>query len=220
WDGLFLNQVFSAVDVTIISSIPLPLEPIPDQFIWQLTDSGAYSVHSEYKVAHFGLIKAPVIGPTSPMDSEAWDRIWSFPVPPKLKFFVWKCILGILPNRVALNSRIKDFPRQCPVCTASKETTSHLLLFCPLASRFGTLMNIPLSRINSTNFCIVWRKVLRLDPSVGRRIVFFLVASLEITQHGGLSQQANVAAGSQSPNGTTHGKSRLGVGLGGRPEAP
>ncbi|CAN1159742.1 hypothetical protein LINPERHAP2_LOCUS22902 [Linum perenne] len=173
WDGLFLNQVFSAIDVSIISSIPLPVEPIPDQFVWQLSDSGAYSVHSGYNVVHFGLIKVPVVGPTSPMDPEAWDRVWTFPVPPKLRFFIWKCILGILPTRSALSSRIRDFPRQCPVCAVSDETVSHLLLFCPLATRFGALMNIPLQAINSTNFCIVWRKVLRLPPHVGKRIVFF-----------------------------------------------
>ncbi|CAN1179103.1 hypothetical protein LINPERHAP2_LOCUS34004 [Linum perenne] len=57
-------------------------------------------------------------------------------------FFIRKCVLGVLPTRTALNSRIPDFPRSCPVCESSEESASHLLLWCPLATRFGSTMNI------------------------------------------------------------------------------
>ncbi|CAN1141599.1 Uncharacterized mitochondrial protein AtMg00310 [Linum perenne] len=173
WDIQLLNQVFTPFDVSIISSIPLPVESIPDQLVWQLSDSGAYTVHSGYDCIHHGLVVTPEVGPTSPMDHVAWNQVWAFPVPPKLRFFVWKCILGVLPTRVALNSRIKDFPRLCPVCGMSDESTSHLLLFCPLAVRLADLIGIPIALILSTNFCIVWRKVLRLSQPEGKKIIFF-----------------------------------------------
>ncbi|CAN1164442.1 Uncharacterized mitochondrial protein AtMg00310 [Linum perenne] len=114
-DGLLLNQVFSPVDVSLISTIPLPMEEIPDQFVWQFLDFGAYAVHSGYDIAHNGLSRVPVYGPISPMDAGAWNNIWSFPIPQKLQFFIWKCILSILPTRVALSTRIQDFVRLCPV---------------------------------------------------------------------------------------------------------
>ncbi|CAN1159418.1 Uncharacterized mitochondrial protein AtMg00310, partial [Linum perenne] len=173
WDGLLLNQVFAPVDVSLINSIPLPLEDLPDQFIWQFSDSGAYTVHSGYELVHHNPPRMPVFGPISPMDAGAWNSIWTFPVPPKLQFFIWKCVLGILPTRVALSTRIKDIVRLCPVCAYTEETVSHLLLYCPLAVRFGDLMNIPFQPILSYNFCIVWRRVTQLPPPVGKRIIFF-----------------------------------------------
>ncbi|CAN1249482.1 Putative ribonuclease H protein At1g65750 [Linum perenne] len=173
WDIQLLTSVFSATDVAMITTIPLPIEHIPDQLIWQMSDSGAYTVHSGYDIAHHGVVVTPEVGPTTPMDSNAWNRLWSFPVPPKLRFFIWKCVLGVLPTRTALSSRIPNFPRSCPVCEDSEESVSHLLLWCPLAFRFGSIMSIPLHLISSSNFCIVWRKVLRLTPEQGRKIIFF-----------------------------------------------
>ncbi|CAN1773598.1 Uncharacterized mitochondrial protein AtMg00310 [Linum perenne] len=149
WDGLLLNQVFSPVDVSLINSIPLPLEDLPDQFVWKFSDSGAYTVHSGYDLVHHNRSRVPCYGPISPMDAGAWNNIWSFPVPPKLQFFIWKCVLGIFPTRVALSTRIKDIVRLCPVRAYTEETVSHLLLYCPLAVRFGDMMNIPLQLILS-----------------------------------------------------------------------
>ncbi|CAN1827167.1 hypothetical protein LINPERHAP1_LOCUS31860, partial [Linum perenne] len=173
WDGLVLNQVFSPVDVSLINSIPLPLEDLPDQFVWQFSDSGAYTVHSGYDLIHHITPRGPIYGPISPMDAGAWNSIWSYPVPPKLQFFIWKCVVGILPTRVALSTRIKDIVRLCPVCAYSEETVSHLLLYCPLAVRFGAMLNIPFQPILSYNFCIVWRRVTQLPPPVGKMIIFF-----------------------------------------------
>ncbi|CAN1187253.1 Uncharacterized mitochondrial protein AtMg00310 [Linum perenne] len=143
WDGLVHNQVFSPVDVSLINSITLPLEDLPDQFVWQFSDSGAYTVHSGYDLIHHITPRGPVYGPISSMDAGAWNSIWSYPVPPKLQFFIWKCVVGILLTRVALSTRIKDIVRLCPVCAYSEETVSHLLLYCPLAVRFGDMLNIP-----------------------------------------------------------------------------
>ncbi|CAN1750043.1 hypothetical protein LINPERHAP1_LOCUS3908 [Linum perenne] len=173
WDIQLLTRAFSTVDVHRIFTIPLPIEEIPDQFIWQFADSGAYTVQSGYDIIHHGLVETPEYGPSSPMDSAAWNDIWSFPIPPKLQFFVWKCVLGVLPTRTTLNVRIPDFPRSCPVCENSEESVCHLLLFCPLAARFGSVMNIHLHLVSSTKFCIVWCKILRLSPTLGRKIIFF-----------------------------------------------
>ncbi|CAN1806454.1 Transposon TX1 uncharacterized 149 kDa protein [Linum perenne] len=158
WDIQLLTRVFSSIDVDRISFIPLPIETIPDQFVWQFSDSGAYTVHSGYDIIHYGLVDIPEFGPTSPMDADARNGIWTFPIPPKLQFFIWKCVLGVLPTRTALNVRIPDFPRSCPVCEVSEESVCHLLLFCPLAARFGSIMNIPFPLVSSINFCIVWRR--------------------------------------------------------------
>ncbi|CAN1190028.1 hypothetical protein LINPERHAP2_LOCUS40243 [Linum perenne] len=159
------------MDVSLINTIPLPLEEIPDQFVWQFSDSGACTVHSRYEIVQNGLIRIPIVGATSPMDAGVWNNLWSFPIPPpppKLQFFMWACILGILPTRAALSTRIKDIDRLYQVCTISIETVSHLLLSCPLAVRFGDMMDISLGDIFSPNFCIVWRRVLHLPPPVGR----------------------------------------------------
>ncbi|CAN1145030.1 hypothetical protein LINPERHAP2_LOCUS14458 [Linum perenne] len=92
--------------------------------------------------------------------------------PPKLQFFVWKCVLGVLPTRTTLNVRIPNFSRSCPVYENSEESVCHLLLFCPLAARFGSVMNIPLHLVSSSNFCIILRKILRLSPALGRKTNF------------------------------------------------
>ncbi|CAN1124659.1 hypothetical protein LINPERHAP2_LOCUS2463 [Linum perenne] len=84
WDLQLLTRMFSAVDVDRISGIPLPIERIPDQFIWQFSDSEAYTVHSGYDIVHHGLVEVSEVGLVSPMDYDAWNKLWSFPVPPKL----------------------------------------------------------------------------------------------------------------------------------------
>ncbi|CAN1125320.1 Phenylcoumaran benzylic ether reductase POP1 [Linum perenne] len=126
-----LNHVFSLVDVSLINSIPLPLEELPDQFVWQFSNSGAYTVHSGYNLVHHSISRVPMYGPISPMDAGAWNSIWSFPVPHKLQFFIWKCILGILPTRVALCTRIKDIVfAQCsfnPRLTDMAENNTRIL---------------------------------------------------------------------------------------------
>ncbi|CAN0914650.1 Uncharacterized mitochondrial protein AtMg00310 [Linum grandiflorum] len=57
WITSILGQLITPEDIQIITSIPLPISPIPDRVIWFLSQSGGYTVQSGYQLAYPTTIK-------------------------------------------------------------------------------------------------------------------------------------------------------------------
>lgn len=62
--------------------------------------------------------------------SEIWKWIWNANVPQKIKVFVWKACLNILPTRENLLKRRIHPNGLCPICEGELESVEDLLLFC------------------------------------------------------------------------------------------
>lgn len=65
----------------------------------------------------------------------SWDFIWHLKTLQKIKIFLWKLILKILPKKELLIARgiIKDEPLFCSLCHISRESVDHLFLKCEVA---------------------------------------------------------------------------------------
>ena len=64
-----------------------------------------------------------------------WKFVWKLKVPQKIKLFLWKVHLGILPTKSLLASRgvISSDNVACSLCRMERETDVHLLLECELS---------------------------------------------------------------------------------------
>ncbi|KAF2301345.1 hypothetical protein GH714_023099 [Hevea brasiliensis] len=79
---------------------------------WQ----GVYTVKSGYRkvhVDHFNVDQSSVL---------VWRRLRKSAIPPKVKNFIWRAILNILPTCSSLSGRRVDVFDVCPMCGGESET--------------------------------------------------------------------------------------------------
>lgn len=62
-----------------------------------------------------------------------WKRLWSLTVPPKIKNFIWRAMLGCLPTKKMLRIKHVNVNEECALCNMEAESTSHVLLNCSFA---------------------------------------------------------------------------------------
>lgn len=93
---------------------------------WRFTKSGVYTVRSAYVdvLRHELEVQLPFEGP------KAWDVIWGLEVIPKIQFFMWKLMHGILPSTINLISRFVDVDPLCKRCGVEIKTAEHALRDC------------------------------------------------------------------------------------------
>ncbi|CAL1377793.1 unnamed protein product [Linum trigynum] len=180
-----LQQCFPAEVVTRICSIPLPVQPVRDKLVWSRENDGEYSVRSGYHLAVSLSRKLPGWkDEVSFFYSTFWKKVWEFPIPPKLKFFVWQMMRRILPTMEAIIEKEGKVPAlvveeagdeeltspQCPVCWAPIETLEHMFLSCTVAralwdsSGFGGGVSFP----ETGNFALFFRRLVEQNPSTER----------------------------------------------------
>ncbi|CAN0900673.1 Putative ribonuclease H protein At1g65750 [Linum grandiflorum] len=170
WNLELLRNHFSPTSVALIRSIPLPLEPAPDCWIWHFSPNGIFSTSSAFRYAQ----RRPLASEetcASPLDSSLWHSVWSLSVLPKLRFFLWRLLLRILPTREGLIAHHVDVDPICPVCLDTEETIEHLFFACPLALRLGAIIGLDPLPGASTHPAVIWRFLMRSNPSLGPRTV-------------------------------------------------
>lgn len=125
------------------------VENKPDKWIWTLEGEGYFSVHSSYM-----FLQDQQLGE---QDNEL-RQIWSAPAPSNVKAFSWRALLDRIQSKENLRKRqvlnqAEDLV--CPFCSHDIETTSHILISCPISSQiwFG------ISR---------WRGILTVFPATPR----------------------------------------------------
>lgn len=62
-----------------------------------------------------------------------WNQIWSSKFPLKIRIFLWKLNLGILPTRKFLSVRISNLSLKCVWCDSYEETIDHIFWRCEIA---------------------------------------------------------------------------------------
>ena len=131
WDFSLLNNLFLPHEIISIMSIPLCKNRVANKILWPSNQPGLYTVKFGYQFLvdeqrnygadglQFG--QANVL----PLSHAEWKKIWSLPIPNKVRNFVWRAcknsihVKTILVRRKVLNADI------CDHCHLSCEDTMH-----------------------------------------------------------------------------------------------
>lgn len=115
WHICKLKEVFEEEEAKNIMSIPLSMFRDDDNLVWHFSNSGSYSIKSEYWVAcemKERSLSSNQAGP-SPMTIAAnramWKQIWRLQLPPKLAVFLWRLLQDKLPT----NTKLKNNYSSC-----------------------------------------------------------------------------------------------------------
>ncbi|XP_024035529.1 uncharacterized protein LOC127899286 [Citrus sinensis] len=65
--------------------------------------------------------------------SNIWQRIWKLKVPAKVKHFIWRVGVNVLPTADNLRRRQVELASICPICNAADESIVHCLVNCSFA---------------------------------------------------------------------------------------
>ena len=122
-----MRDIFTAEDTSLITSIHLSKQSIPDKLIWRETDSGTYTVKSRYYMARQILGKEMQQGHQR---QKIWSIIWRARVLPKIKYFAWRMVQGLFPTCTQLLRRGLQVNNVCYVCGSHGETLSHTFYYC------------------------------------------------------------------------------------------
>ncbi len=96
WNVPMLRHCFLDMDVQQILKIKLPYQPCEDQVLWHYDRKGEYSVKSGYNLAV--QIRDSEYPVSSRDESCVWQAVWKLNVPPKVRIFLWRALLNILPT--------------------------------------------------------------------------------------------------------------------------
>ena len=83
-------------------------------------------------------------------DKPIWNRLWKLSIPPKVRNFVWRASLDILPTRANLACRRVPIDPKCVVCGSSDKTVLHILWQCPLTRNVWALVKGKLQKCDSS----------------------------------------------------------------------
>lgn len=104
---------------------------------------------------------SPVLVPfpstSGTMSEKIWRAIWGSKVSQKIKMFMWKLCLNILPVKENLRKKRVDPNGICPICLIEQETMEHTFLLCSWTRpvRFGSQVQSIPDRGNVSNI-VVW----------------------------------------------------------------
>lgn len=127
WDMDLIHDIFNTRDANLILSIPVRRTDA-DTWFWRNDKMGVYTVKSAY-----ALIRDSPRSDQDSNNSKFWNKIWNLKIPLKVKHFLWKSIRGCLPTKDCLRQKKVTLDSMCPVCNLVEETTTHVLVTCPIA---------------------------------------------------------------------------------------
>lgn len=91
-----------------------------DKLQWTPENRGNFTVKSAYME---WLVNAYNL-----QQVEGWRGVWNAPVIPKVKHFLWRIFVGLLPTKSELFRRHVTVNDLCPMCGDGRETVDHTLL--------------------------------------------------------------------------------------------
>jgi hypothetical protein len=108
----------------------IQLVPGADEFRWNLTKNGKFSVSSMYKA---------LIIPNQPIMNNKY--IWKMKIPLKTKVFAWYLRRGVILTKDNLAKRNWHGCTKCVFCH-EQETIKHLFFSCPVARSIWSIIQI------------------------------------------------------------------------------
>ncbi|XP_018461011.1 uncharacterized protein LOC108832017 [Raphanus sativus] len=129
----------------LMLTLYLPQTRTDDHLVWPNNPSGNYSVKSGYKREMVELGSAlPDLLPPRGDDPMLKQNIWTLPILPKLKHFLWRLLSLDLGTNTKLNTRGMCVDNLCPRCSGSPEKVNHLFFMCPLSIQTWRLNQVTL----------------------------------------------------------------------------
>uniref|UniRef100_A0A803PAC2 Reverse transcriptase domain-containing protein n=1 Tax=Cannabis sativa TaxID=3483 RepID=A0A803PAC2_CANSA len=139
WNHAPIHSLFPTDISQAIMAIPLHHISTLDTYFWSITPHGSYTVNSGYHLAHSQLHQ----NEPSPSDQKSsnawWKNLWTLPLPPKLKHFLWRVCYDILPTSQNLFNRKTLYSPHFSRCHYHDETLEHALFKCPAAQKVWKL---------------------------------------------------------------------------------
>ncbi|KAH9799959.1 reverse transcriptase domain-containing protein [Citrus sinensis] len=139
WNVIKVFQHFIKEDAELITSIPLPRRPKPDQIMWHYDKQGNYTVKSGYRIAQ--QIKFQDSPSCSITDPSIWKAIWTCLLPEKIKIFMWRAVRNLLPSAENLWSKKVISDPTCQLCKKTMESISHALVDCKMARKVWKIVS-------------------------------------------------------------------------------
>lgn len=120
WNLGLLETVFEQDYINAIQKISWPAFDYEDLLVWRGETNGTFSVKSYYIVN--------LVDTTETPDSFSW--IWKSNLHERIKKFLWRITVGVLPTRHVLANWIGRGQSNCIICGAELETIIHLFKEC------------------------------------------------------------------------------------------
>ena len=133
WDTDLIVDIFNTRDAALILQVPLSTRQDEDRWFWLVDTKGQFTVRSCYNV----LNSAP-----NGSNSNVWKFLWGLEVPGKVKHFIWRALVNVLPTADNLLSRKVDVSPICPICSAANESVYHCLVDCVFANSCWLLSSL------------------------------------------------------------------------------
>lgn len=96
WKEDLVKEIFWAIDMEAILSIPIRNHGVPDKGIWHHTSDSIFTVRSAYHVAtSLNLAdRTKDKGESSSGSTRnlGWKEVWKISASNKVKFFIWRCL--------------------------------------------------------------------------------------------------------------------------------
>ncbi|RLN35951.1 hypothetical protein C2845_PM03G26230 [Panicum miliaceum] len=137
WDAEVLKRYFFDHDVEEITKIKIPWSPMEDTIAWHYEKTGCFTVRSAYRLAmQLRDLEGGMPGSSSRPDGARpiWKKLWTLPIPQKVKIFAWRLIHKGLATRANKQARRLDELNICEVCGREEEDEHHAVIRCNLAT--------------------------------------------------------------------------------------
>ncbi|KAK3183014.1 hypothetical protein Dsin_030300 [Dipteronia sinensis] len=139
WDIGKLNEVMLPIDKDVILTIPISWRICSDFLLWHYDKSGVYNVQSGYHVACAQKLEASASN--SSISCNWWTTLWKLNLPPKVRIFVWRACLNVLPTMKMLRIKKVVVSSRSHNCGDVPESTSYGLFGCKEARKIWRLAN-------------------------------------------------------------------------------
>ncbi|KAL8473874.1 hypothetical protein ACS0TY_030653 [Phlomoides rotata] len=110
WNNAYIDTIFTSAEAERIKNIPLCGSGRSDAMSWKFTKNGMYTAKSGYM--------------------DVATKIWGLEAVPRVRYFAWKLVHGILPSNINLIGRFVDVDPMCKRCGMEIKTTMHALRDC------------------------------------------------------------------------------------------
>ncbi|KAF3437406.1 hypothetical protein FNV43_RR20159 [Rhamnella rubrinervis] len=122
WDEEKLQTLFVADTVEAILRIKWPRVTCNDKLIWIDNKTGIFSVKENYLASFCGEFELNSIG--------FWEKLWKASLQERLKIFLWRMTVGIIPVNHVIFSRTGRGNLDCPLWGMEEESALHLFKRC------------------------------------------------------------------------------------------
>ena len=134
WKNEVLDSHFEPHEANLIKSIPLSATLPTDKQVWAVTNNGIFTVRSAYKLVA-SLFKSKCNGTASngSLLRRFWKKVWSLPIPHKVRHFCWRACCYTSPTKAKLMRRNVIAKDLCVCCLDSAKTNGHIFFSCSKA---------------------------------------------------------------------------------------